>query len=70
MFPVNSYGVILQGWSFRGQIPRICDVSHLQVIRPLIPLGVVVLASTQTTMVGLPSTFPLASSIHYISHPR
>lgn len=38
-FSVGTDAVILQGWSFCGQIFWICDVPHLQAVRSLISFG-------------------------------
>ena len=45
---------ILQGWAFCSQILWICDVPCLQVVRPLIPFGVVsvVLNRRSSTLSG------------------
>jgi hypothetical protein len=40
-FPADTEAAVLKGWSFCGQILRICDVPHLQAIRSLIPFGLV-----------------------------
>lgn len=39
MGPPDTNAVVLQGWTFCGQILRICDLPHLQTIRPLITFG-------------------------------